>query len=139
MGQKSPGVELPAQLSRNIAYTQCLISNTHSRNKPKSTTKEMVQGTKRKKRKRKKPNHTTKNMENTDEHTHTQQNKNNNKKSRNPIQDRGRKGATVDPKGSVASPEGDREPLEEMTSGFLWGKPQALTHETPNLGNGVSS
>ena len=76
--------------------------------------------------------------------THTQQKKakkgkKTNKKSRNPIQDRGRKGATVDQKGSVASPEGDREPLKEMTGGFLWGKHQALTQETPNLGNGVSS
>ena len=75
--------------------------------------------------------------------THTQQNKNKekktNKKSRNSIQDRGRKGAAVDPKGSITSPGGDREPLEEMTGGFLWGKPQALTQETPNLGNGVNS
>ena len=43
------------------------------------------------------------------------------------------------PKDSVALPEGDREPLEEMMGGFLWGKSQVLTQETPNLCNGVSS
>ena len=72
-------------------------------------------------------------MENKDEHIHTnktnqKKEKKTNKESRNPIQDRGRKGATVDPKGSVASPKRDREPMEEMTGGFLRGKPQALTH-----------
>ena len=47
----------------------------------------------------------------------TKKGKKPNKESRNPIQDRGRKEAMVDPKGSVASPEGDREQLEEMTGG----------------------
>ena len=59
------------------------------------TAKEMVQGTKRKKRgKKKKPNNTRKNMENTDEHT-TQQNKNkekNKQKVKKPHPGQGKEG-----------------------------------------------
>ena len=57
-----------------------------------------------------------KNTQHTHAHTKTHIDS---KMSGNPIQDRGRKGAAVNPNGSVASPEGDREPLEEMTCGFL--------------------
>ena len=96
-----------------------------------------------KKREEKKPRNTRKNMENTDEHIHknkTKIRKKNKQKAKKPHPGQGKEGGYGGSKGQrVASPEGDRGPLEEMTCGFLWGKPQALTQEAPNLGNGFSS
>ena len=101
----------------------------------------MVQGTKRKKKEKKKSQTIQGKTWKTQMNTHTKQNKNkekNKQKVKKPHPGQGEEGGYGGSKWQRCLAR-DRELLEEMTGGFLWGKPQALTQKMPNLGNGVSS